>query len=105
MPLPLALFPPPSITPGTASMPRSALRTARLPVSFVERLPMLALRSPDPSNARWMPSLRARTTTYLHLPIVAGIIAAAVGANLIIAEPGDPQHGVGLAMILGGPAL
>ena len=43
--------------------------------------------------------------TYLHLPIVAGIIATAVGANLLIAEPGDPQHGVGLAMVLGGPAL
>ena len=43
--------------------------------------------------------------TYLHLPIIAGIIATAVGANLVIAEPGDPQHGVGLAMLLGGPAL
>ena len=43
--------------------------------------------------------------TYLHLPIVAGIIATAVGANLLIAEPGEPQHGVGLAMMLGGPAL
>jgi low temperature requirement protein LtrA len=43
--------------------------------------------------------------TYLHLPIVAGIIATAVGAHLIIAEPGDPQHGVGLAMVLGGPAI
>jgi low temperature requirement protein LtrA len=43
--------------------------------------------------------------TYLHLPIVAGIIATAVGANLLIAEPDDPQHGVGLAMMLGGPAL
>ena len=43
--------------------------------------------------------------TYLQLPIVAGIIATAVGANLLIAEPGDPQHGVGLAMMLGGPAL
>jgi low temperature requirement protein LtrA len=43
--------------------------------------------------------------TYLHLPIVAGIIATAVGANLLIAEPGDPQQGVGLAMMLGGPAL
>ena len=43
--------------------------------------------------------------TYLHLPIVAGIIATAVGAHLIIAAPGEPQHGVGLAMVLGGPAL
>ena len=37
-PLPLALFPPPSITPRTASMPRSAFRRARLRVSFAERL-------------------------------------------------------------------
>ena len=29
--------------------------------------------------------------TYLHLPIVAGIIATAVGADLLIAEPGDPS--------------
>jgi low temperature requirement protein LtrA len=43
--------------------------------------------------------------TYLHLPIVAGIIATAVGANLLIDEPSDPLHGVGLAMMLGGPAL
>jgi low temperature requirement protein LtrA len=43
--------------------------------------------------------------TYLHLPIVAGIIATAVGADLLIAHPSDPQHGVGLAMMLGGPAL
>jgi low temperature requirement protein LtrA len=43
--------------------------------------------------------------TYIHLPIVAGIIATAVGANLLIAEPGASQHGVGLAMVVGGPAL
>ncbi len=43
--------------------------------------------------------------TYLHLPIVAGIIATAVGVDLLIAHPHDPLHGVGLAMVLGGPAL
>ena len=43
--------------------------------------------------------------TYLHLPIVAGIIATAVGAELVIAEPHDALHGVGMAMALGGPAL
>jgi low temperature requirement protein LtrA len=43
--------------------------------------------------------------TYLHLPIVAGIIGAAVGDDLLIAEPHDALHGVGLAMVLGGPAL
>jgi low temperature requirement protein LtrA len=63
-------------------------------------------RSSAAMNASDDPGRLARDAyTYLHLPIVAGIIAAAVGANLIIAEPGDPQHGVGLAMVLGGPAL
>jgi low temperature requirement protein LtrA len=43
--------------------------------------------------------------TYGHLPIVAGIIATAVGTDLLIAEPQDALHGVGLAMMLGGPVL
>ena len=43
--------------------------------------------------------------TYLHLPIVAGIIATAVAADLLIAEPHHALHGVSLAMMLGGPAL
>ena len=43
--------------------------------------------------------------TYLHLPIVAGIIATAVGTDLLIAAPHDALHGVGVAMMLGGPAL
>jgi low temperature requirement protein LtrA len=43
--------------------------------------------------------------TYLHAPIVAGIIAVAVGDDLLIAAPGEALHGVGLAMVLGGPAL
>jgi low temperature requirement protein LtrA len=43
--------------------------------------------------------------TYLHVPIVAGIIAAAVGDDLLIAQPGRALHGVGLTMALGGPVL
>ncbi|MCW2983756.1 MAG: low temperature requirement protein [Conexibacter sp.] len=43
--------------------------------------------------------------TYLHLPIVAGIIMSAVGDELLIAEPHASLHGVGLAMVVGGPAL
>jgi low temperature requirement protein LtrA len=43
--------------------------------------------------------------TYLHVPIVAAIIAVAVGDDLLIAEPGGALHGVGLAMVLGGPVL
>ena len=43
--------------------------------------------------------------TYAHLPIVAGIIATAVGSDLLIATPHEAATGVGVAMILGGPAL
>jgi low temperature requirement protein LtrA len=43
--------------------------------------------------------------TYLHLPIVAGIIATAVANDLLIAEPHQAPQGVGVAMMLGGPAL
>ena len=43
--------------------------------------------------------------TYLHLPIVAAIIAVAVGDDLLIAAPWDALHGVGLAVVLGGPVL
>jgi low temperature requirement protein LtrA len=43
--------------------------------------------------------------TYAHLPIVAGIIATAVANHLLIAAPHRAPGGVGVAMILGGPAL
>jgi low temperature requirement protein LtrA len=43
--------------------------------------------------------------TYFHLPIVAGIIATAVASDLLIASPHETPSGVGVAMILGGPAL
>ena len=43
--------------------------------------------------------------TYLHPPIIAGIIAVAVGDDLLIAEPWHALHGIALAMLLGGPAL
>jgi low temperature requirement protein LtrA len=43
--------------------------------------------------------------TYFHLPIVAGIIATAVASDLLIAAPHATPNGVGVAMILGGPAL
>ncbi|MDX6701204.1 MAG: hypothetical protein QOF26_1430 [Baekduia sp.] len=43
--------------------------------------------------------------TYLHLPIVAGIIATAVADDLLLAAPRDPLQTAGIAMVLGGPAL
>jgi low temperature requirement protein LtrA len=43
--------------------------------------------------------------TYFHLVIVAGIIATAAGDELLIAEPLHHPHGMGLAVLLGGPVL
>jgi low temperature requirement protein LtrA len=43
--------------------------------------------------------------TYLHLPIVAGILLAAVGDELVIAHPGEELGTAGALVTLGGPAL
>ncbi|MFL5884168.1 MAG: low temperature requirement protein A [Thermoleophilaceae bacterium] len=43
--------------------------------------------------------------TYIHIPIIAGIIALAVGDNLLLAHPTAPLGGVGAATVIGGPAL
>jgi low temperature requirement protein LtrA len=43
--------------------------------------------------------------TYLHIPIVAGIVLAAVGDELAIAHPGDDASMFGSFAIVGGPAL
>jgi low temperature requirement protein LtrA len=43
--------------------------------------------------------------TYLHLPIVAGIIVTAVADELVLAHPGGHADPSTVAAILGGPAL
>ena len=43
--------------------------------------------------------------TYLHLPIVAGILLTAVGDELVIAHPTDELGTAGALAALGGPAL
>jgi low temperature requirement protein LtrA len=43
--------------------------------------------------------------TYLHVPIVAGIILCAVADELLLLHPLDELDGVGIAVMLGGPAL
>jgi low temperature requirement protein LtrA len=43
--------------------------------------------------------------TYLHLPIVAGILLTAVGDELVIAHPSDELGTAGALVALGGPAL
>jgi low temperature requirement protein LtrA len=43
--------------------------------------------------------------TYLHLPIVAGVIVLAVGDELLLAHPGQHYAASGALAMLGGPAL
>jgi low temperature requirement protein LtrA len=43
--------------------------------------------------------------TYLHLPIVAGIVLVAVADELVIAHPTDDPEDAGALVALGGPAL
>jgi low temperature requirement protein LtrA len=56
-------------------------------------------RSRDPGR------LGRSAYTYYHLPMVAGIIVAAVGDELTIAHPHDTGSLMTTAVILGGPAL
>jgi low temperature requirement protein LtrA len=67
--------------------------------AVAERSRLAMSRCEDPGR------LARDAYTYLHAPIVAGIIAVAVGDDLLIAEPSRALHGVGLAMVLGGPVL
>jgi low temperature requirement protein LtrA len=43
--------------------------------------------------------------TYLHIPIIAGVLLAAVGDELVIAHPHGELHTAGALVALGGPAL
>jgi low temperature requirement protein LtrA len=46
-----------------------------------------------------------RDLTYLYVVLVAGIIVAAVGNELVIAHPGEPLHGAELTALAAGPVL
>jgi low temperature requirement protein LtrA len=50
-------------------------------------------------------SLARDAYSYLHLPIVAGVIMVAVGDDLLIAGPNHVLTTVGIAMTVGGPAV
>lgn len=43
--------------------------------------------------------------TYLHLPIVAGIVVSAVGDELGLTHPAQQARGATLAVLIGGPAI
>ena len=43
--------------------------------------------------------------TYLHLPIIAGVIMVAVGDDFLVSDPTASLSTAGLIMLVGGPAL
>ncbi|MGN9803591.1 low temperature requirement protein A [Micromonospora sp. L32] len=51
------------------------------------------------------PGRLAESATYTHLVMVAGIVASAVGYELVIAHPGGHTDPAWLTVIIGGPAL
>jgi len=64
-----------------------------------ERSSRLIASSDDPGR------LARSGYTYCHIPIVAGIIVAAVGDELVLHHPGGHTDETMAAAILGGPAL
>ena len=57
--------------------------------------------SPTPTT---LAAMARSAYTYLHLPIIGGVIVCAVADELVLAHP-DHASDAGLAAILGGPAL
>jgi len=67
---------------------------------------MGAERASDTITHHKDPGRMARLAyTYLHLPIVAGIIVTAAADELVLVHPGGHGGGLISALILGGPAL
>jgi low temperature requirement protein LtrA len=46
-----------------------------------------------------------RGLSYVHIPIVAGVVVTAVGNELVVAHPSDVLHGEELVALAAGPAL
>jgi low temperature requirement protein LtrA len=63
-----------------------------------ERLPAAIAAAPDPDRL-------ARSATLAHLIMLAGIVATAVGDELVITHPLGHTQPAWVAVILGGPAL
>jgi low temperature requirement protein LtrA len=64
-----------------------------------ERAARLLARDKDPGR------MARLAYTYLHIPIVAGIIVTAASDEMVMAHPGAPTGIAVLAATLGGPAL
>jgi len=68
---------------------------------FAESVARLITRSAIDQSGR----IGRDVYTYLHLPIVAGIVLTAVGVEVVIAHPSDKLHATGALVTLGGPAI
>ena len=67
---------------------------------YVARIAQVRLDKADDSGR-----LARDAYTYLHIPMIAGIIVTAVGDELVIAHPSERLSGPELATVAGGPAL
>jgi low temperature requirement protein LtrA len=67
---------------------------------YVARIAQLRLSVADDRG-----KLARDAYTYLHIPMIAGIIVTAVGDELVIAHPDERLSGPELATVVGGPAL
>jgi low temperature requirement protein LtrA len=96
-----------------ASLPWTAATMASFAVAFIGSVAMWwiyfnigAVRATRRITASADPGRMARLSyTYLHLPLVAGIIVAAVGDDLVLAHPTGHTGAKTTAVLLGGPAL
>ena len=98
---------------NVGELPSSAARTAAFAVAFVgsaalwwlyfDRAEAAAMRiieaAPDPGR------LALTGYTYLHVPMVAGIVAVAAGDELAISDPGEAADASTVAVVVGGPLL
>jgi low temperature requirement protein LtrA len=96
-----------------AEMPWSSAQIAAFLVAFIGTVAMWwiyfdtgQMRGTHVIEQSSDPGRRARLAyTYLHLPIVAGIVVCAVSDELILAHPSGHLELPAIAVILGGPAL
>ena len=94
-------------------LPRSVARATALVIAFVGSVSLwwiyfdraaeagmqVIAEADDPGR------LGVTAYTYVHIPIVAGIIVVAAADELVIAHPGDAIGAATACLVLGGPAL
>lgn len=96
-----------------SSLPATAVTVAAFVAAFIGSVAMWWLyfnigaeRASRHISTSSDPGRVARLSyTYLHIPLIAGIIVAAVGDELVLAHPGNVADARAAAVLLGGPAL